>query len=97
MSRAGNLYAQVMLGIPVRDATSGFRVFRRELLEKLLAGGVQADGYGFQIELVHHSCRLGAAVGEVPITFRERELGQSKMHWRIAAEAMWLVPLLRFR
>ena len=81
----------------MRDATSGFRVFRRSLLERLLVHEVQADGYGFQIELVYRACRLGAAVGEVPITFREREHGHSKISRRIVVEALWLVTVWGLR
>jgi apolipoprotein N-acyltransferase len=91
VSRCGNLYTQVLLGLPVRDATSGYRVFRRELLQHLLADGVHADGYGFQIELVYRACDDGYAVGEIPITFREREHGASKFSRGIVFEALWLV------
>jgi apolipoprotein N-acyltransferase len=91
LSRAGNAYTRVMLGLPVRDATSGFRAFRRPLLEDLLAGGIHSDGYGFQIELAYRAWQHGAAVGEVPITFREREHGHSKISRRIVVEALALV------
>ncbi|MFL5799820.1 MAG: apolipoprotein N-acyltransferase [Actinomycetota bacterium] len=91
LSRAGNAYTRVMLGIPVRDATSGYRAFRRPLLETLLAGGIHSDGYGFQIELAYRAWQRGAAVGEVPITFREREHGHSKISRRIVVEALALV------
>ncbi|MDH5313997.1 MAG: polyprenol monophosphomannose synthase [Actinomycetota bacterium] len=91
LSRAGNSYARLMLGFPVRDATSGFRVYRRSLLEHLMASPIASEGYGFQIELVLRSWRHGAAIAEVPITFREREHGHSKISRRIVAEALWLV------
>ena len=97
LSRAGNAYTQLLLGLPVRDATSGFRVFRRGLLAELLEHGVQADGYGFQIELVYRAWRLGSSVGEVPITFREREHGHSKISRRIVVEALWLVTVWGLR
>ncbi len=97
LSRAGNRYARFMLAIPVRDATSGFRVYRRALLATLTAAPIRSDGYGFQIELVRRAWRLGAAVGEVPITFREREHGESKLSRRIVAEALWLVTLWGLR
>jgi hypothetical protein len=91
LSRAGNAYAQVALGFAVRDSTSGFRVFRVPLLRAILDHGIRADGYGFQIELAYESWRAGYAVGEVPITFREREHGHSKISRRIVIEALWLV------
>jgi dolichol-phosphate mannosyltransferase len=91
LSRAGNVYARLMLGIPVVDATSGFRVYRRELLQNLLAYPIHADGYGFQIELVMRAHRLGYDIGEAPISFREREHGHSKISRRIVVEALWLV------
>ncbi len=91
LSRAGNTYARWMLGIPLHDATSGFRVYRRALLEELLAEPIASEGYGFQIELVLRSWQLGATVIEVPITFREREHGHSKLSRGMVAEALWLV------
>jgi apolipoprotein N-acyltransferase len=101
LSRLGNLYARAMLGLDVHDATSGYRVYRRELLEELVRRPFASDGYGFQIELVLRSWRLGFDVGEAPITFREREHGRSKISRRIVAEALWLVArwgfALRFR
>ncbi len=93
LSRAGNAYARHMLGLPVHDATSGYRVYRGRLLKDLVAEPFSADGYGFQIELVMRATNLGAAVGEVPITFRERRYGESKMSRRIVAEALWLVTI----
>jgi apolipoprotein N-acyltransferase len=93
LSRAGNLYTQAALGIPVRDATSGFRVYRTGPLRMLLDRGLHADGYAFQIELAYQAWRSGLAVGEVPITFREREHGQSKISRRIVVEAIWLVTV----
>jgi apolipoprotein N-acyltransferase len=91
LSRAGNTYARYMLGLTVHDATSGFRVYRRDLLERLVARPIASDGYGFQIELVMRAWNLGATLSEVPITFREREHGHSKISRRIVAEALWLV------
>src|SRR5207245_6262281 len=85
------------LGLPVRDATSGYRVFRTPLLAEILRDGVKADGYGFQIELAYRAWRLGYAVGEVPITFREREHGHSKISRRIVVEALWLVTVWGLR
>ncbi|HJR97206.1 MAG TPA: apolipoprotein N-acyltransferase [Actinomycetota bacterium] len=91
LSRAGNTYARWMLGIPLHDATSGFRVYRRALLEDLVADPIASEGYGFQIELVLRSWQLGATLAEVPITFREREHGQSKLSRGMVVEALWLV------
>jgi dolichol-phosphate mannosyltransferase len=86
-----------MLGVPLRDATSGYRVYRADLLRTLVAEPFASDGYGFQIELVMRAWDLGYAVGEVPITFREREYGRSKISWRILVEALWLVTAWGFR
>ena len=101
LSRAGNLYARLMLGLPIHDATSGYRVYRAPLLEELLRRPFAADGYGFQVELVLRSHRLGYAVGEAPITFRDRAFGESKISNAIVLEALWMVTRwgfdLRFR
>jgi len=88
LSRAGNAYARFALGFPVADATSGFRAFRRPTLEALVADGIHSEGYAFQIELAYRAWRGGFSVTEVPITFREREHGTSKISRRIVAEAM---------
>ena len=97
LSRGGNAYARFMLGVELHDATSGFRAYRRELLESLMRSEVNADGYGFQVELADHSVRNGYHVVEVPITFREREHGQSKISRRIVVEALWLVTFWGLR
>jgi apolipoprotein N-acyltransferase len=97
LSRAGNRYARWSLGLPIRDATSGFRVFRSELLERILADPIRSDGYGFQIELAYRAWTEGSDVGEVPITFREREHGASKISRRIVVEALWLVTVWGIR
>jgi apolipoprotein N-acyltransferase len=97
LSRAGNLYARFCLGFEVHDATSGFRVYRREALEEIIAAPIASDGYGFQIELVYRAWNLGLSVGEAPISFREREHGQSKISRRIVVEALWLVTLWGLR
>src|SRR5262249_7180805 len=91
LSRTGNAYARWMLGLRIHDATSGYRVYRRDLLERLLRTPFATEGYGFQIELVMRADRLGFAVGEAPITFREREHGQSKISRAIVLEALWSV------
>jgi dolichol-phosphate mannosyltransferase len=97
LSRGGSAYARVVLGIPVRDLTGGFKCFRRAVLERIDLERVHADGYGFQIELTYRAAKAGFRVAEVPIVFREREVGSSKMTARIAIEAVWKVPALRFR
>ena len=91
ISKGGNLYARTMLGIPVRDATAGFRAFRAGALETLPYRSAQASGYGFQVEMAWRAVEAGLAVREVPITFRDRRVGQSKMGTGIVLEAMALV------
>jgi glycosyltransferase involved in cell wall biosynthesis len=91
LSRGGNLYVRLLLGLPIKDATSGYRVYRNEPLRDLVAEPFHADGYGFQVELVMRAWLRGWRLGEVPITFREREHGQSKISRRIVIEALWLV------
>lgn len=93
LSRWGNRYARAMLATPIQDMTSGFRAYRSPVLSTLEAGTCEASGYGFQVEMARRSHESGAEVVEVPITFRDRERGESKMHWRIALEAMWLVTV----
>ena len=97
ISRGGSFYARVMLGVPVNDLTGGFKCFRREVLERLDLSGVGTDGYGFQIEMTYRAIRAGFRVTEVPIVFRDRRVGASKMSAKIALEAFWKVPALRFR
>jgi dolichol-phosphate mannosyltransferase len=97
ISRGGSLYARVLLGVPVHDLTGGFKCFRRSVLERLDLGSVGTDGYGFQIEVTYRAVKAGFAVEEVPILFRDRRAGSSKMSAKIAVEAFWKVPLLRFR
>ena len=93
LSRAGNRYARFMLGLPIRDATSGFRAYRRDVLEYLVGLETHSEGYGFQIELAWRAWSAGYDVGETPITFREREHGHSKLSRRIVFEALWLVTV----
>jgi len=97
ISRGGSWYARRLLGVPIRDLTGGFKCFRREVLETIDIDNVHADGYGFQIELTYRAIKAGFLVVEVPIVFRDRRAGQSKMHARIALEAVWKVPALRRR
>jgi len=95
VSRGGCLYAQVLLGMRVRDLTGGFKCFRRSALEAVDLDALTAHGYAFQIETTYRIRRAGLRVVEVPITFEERRAGASKMTGAIVAEAMWRVPLLR--
>lgn len=91
ISRGGNLYATVMLGIGVEDATAGFRAFRDTTIRKIDPSSGEASGYGFQVEMAWRTEEAGLRIEEVPITFRDRTQGESKMTMRIALEAMWLV------
>jgi dolichol-phosphate mannosyltransferase len=97
ISYGGSTYARIVLGLRVRDLTGGFKCFRREVLEAIEFDTVRSRGYAFQVELTYRAVQRGFRVVEVPIVFRDREHGQSKMSWHIAVEAMWLVPRLRFR
>ena len=91
LSRGANLYARAMLGVPIRDATAGYRAYRAHSLSQLPYRGAQASGYGFQVEMSWRAHRAGLRIVELPITFRDRELGTSKMGPGIVLEAMWLV------
>ncbi len=97
LSRGANLYARVLLFLPVRDATAGFRCYDVDTLSKLDLGAVRAEGYAFQVEMLYRVLRAGHRVREVPIHFTDRAEGQSKMDAKIAREAIWLVPQLRWR
>ena len=96
ISRAGCWYARRVLDVPIRDLTGGFKVFRAGALEAIDYGTVRSQGYAFQVELTYRALRRGLRVVEAPIVFHERREGQSKMSGRIALEAIWLVPALRF-
>lgn len=91
LSRWGNRYAGAVLGLAVRDATSGFRAYRADALAKIDLDAVRADGYAFQIEMAYRVARNGGRVVEVPISFVDRVKGTSKMSSRIVVEALWLV------
>ena len=97
LSRGGNLYVRVLLGLPLADATSGFRVYRREALRELVAQRLRSEGYAFQVELAYRAWRRGLRVGEVPIIFEERRHGQSKISRSIVVEALWQVVLWAVR
>jgi dolichol-phosphate mannosyltransferase len=96
-SRAGCAYARLVLGVPVRDLTGGFKCWRRAALQAVDLDGDAAHGYGFQIETTYRAIKAGLSVTEVPIVFRERREGQSKMTAWITLEAVWKVPALRLR
>jgi len=95
VSRGGNLYAKMIMGLPFRDLTGGFKCFRRHVLETIELGAVQSKGYAFQIELTYRAWLAGFKVVEVPIIFPDRRVGQSKMSGRIVREAMINVVKLR--
>jgi dolichol-phosphate mannosyltransferase len=97
VSRGGCLYAQVLLGVRVRDLTGGFKCFRREALEVIDLDALSAHGYAFQIETTYRVLRAGLRVKEIPIRFVERRAGSSKMTGSIVLEAVWKMPLLRLR
>lgn len=91
ISQAGNIYASVVLGMHVRDATAGFRAYAADALAAIDLPAIKADGYGFQIEMAYNVSRNKGRIVEVPITFGERQRGTSKMSSRIVVEALWLV------
>lgn len=91
LSRGGNLYTRLWLGIPLKDATGGFRAYRMTALEKLDVSKVESQGYCFQVDMAWRAVRCGLRVIEVPITFVEREFGESKMNQAIVKEALWRV------
>jgi dolichol-phosphate mannosyltransferase len=97
ISRGGSWYARRVLGLGIRDLTGGFKCFRAEVLRDIDLASVRSVGYAFQVELTYRAVQAGFRVRELPIAFRDRTVGQSKMSWRIAGEAVVLVPQLRRR
>ncbi len=95
ISRGGSAYARLVLGVGIRDLTGGFKCWRREALEAIDLDAVRSLGYAFQVEMTYRAIEAGFHVVEVPITFRERRIGASKMSRAIVAEAVWRVPWLR--
>ena len=95
VSRAGSLYAQILLWAPVKDLTGGFKCYRREVLERIDLDSVSSRGYAFQIETTYRSWRRGLRIREMPITFVDRSVGDSKMSKRIGLEALWIVWWLK--
>jgi dolichol-phosphate mannosyltransferase len=96
ISRGGSAYARFVLGLDVQDLTGGFKCFRREVLEAIDLDTIGARGYAFQVEMTYRAIQRGFRVVEVPIVFRDRRAGSSKMDRSIVAEAIWRVPQLRF-
>ena len=96
ISRGGNIYAGVILALPVADATGGFRCYRRAVLEQIDLGKVRSNGYAFQIEMAYRTRRAGFRIAELPIIFPDRRVGKSKMSRRIVVEALVNVWRLRF-
>jgi len=97
LSYAANVYARTVTGLPVTDATGGFKCFRRNVLETIELDRVGSEGYAFQIEMSLRAWRKGFALGEIPIVFADRDVGESKMSKRIVWEAVWRVWALRIR
>ena len=97
MSWGGNLYARLVTGLKVKEATGGFKCFRRQVLEALDFSKIRSRGYAFQIEVAYACQRLGFKVAEVPISFKERAGGESKMSFAIFWEALWCPWRLRWR
>jgi dolichol-phosphate mannosyltransferase len=97
ISRGGSAYARTALGLDVRDLTGGFKVIRREVLETIDLDAIDSLGYAFQVEVTYRAIRTGFRVVEIPIVFRDRREGSSKMTKAIVAEAMWRVPAMRLR
>jgi dolichol-phosphate mannosyltransferase len=97
LSRGGNLYTRIMLRLPLKDATGGYRAYRRAVLDALPLGKISSQGYCFQVDLAWQTWRRGYRVVEVPITFVERERGESKMSRKIVAEALWRVTVWGLR
>ncbi|MEO8329368.1 MAG: polyprenol monophosphomannose synthase [Candidatus Nanopelagicales bacterium] len=97
LSKGGNTYTRVMLGLKVRDATAGYRAYRRSALESIDLNSVQSQGYCFQVDLTRRAARNNLRIVEVPITFVEREWGESKMSNAIVAEALWRVTVWGLR
>jgi dolichol-phosphate mannosyltransferase len=96
ISRGGSAYARLVLGLGIRDLTGGFKCFRREVLEAIDLDSIQSRGYAFQVETTYRALRRGFDVVEVPIVFRDRQVGSSKMGRSIVTEAIWRTPLMRF-
>jgi dolichol-phosphate mannosyltransferase len=97
ISRGGSAYSRVVLGLDVCDLTAGFKCFRREVLEAIDLDSIESRGYAFQVEITYRTVQRGFKVVEVPIVFRDRQQGSSKIDSSVITEALWRVPLLRLR
>jgi dolichol-phosphate mannosyltransferase len=97
LSYSANLFTRIVTGLPVHDATGGFKCFRRRVLESIELDAVHSDGYSFQIEMSFKCWRKGFRIKEIPITFVDRRVGTSKMSHKIVWEAVWLVWRLRLQ
>lgn len=95
LSYGANLYARMVTGVPVADATGGFKCFRREVLEAINLDKIESEGYAFQIEITFRAWKKGFRIKEIPIVFTDRDVGESKMSKRIIREAVWRVWKLR--
>ncbi len=95
LSYFANIYARTVTGLPVKDTTGGFKCFRREVLESIDLDKVSSEGYSFQIEMTFRAWKKGFRICEIPITFRDRQKGKSKMSFKINREAVWMVWKLR--
>jgi dolichol-phosphate mannosyltransferase len=96
ISYFGNWYVRRVTGLPIRDATGGFKCWTRRALEGCSLGGIRSNGYAFQIEMTYRAWRRGLRIQEVPIIFMDRTVGDSKMNLRISVEALWIVWWLRW-
>jgi dolichol-phosphate mannosyltransferase len=97
ISRGGSAYSRALLGVDVQDLTGGFKAFRRQVLETIDLDEISAQGYAFQVETTYRAIRAGFRVVELPIKFRDRRVGESKMSGRIVVEAALRVPAMRLR
>lgn len=97
ISRGGSTYARIVLGIEIKDLTGGFKCFHRKVLEAIDLDRISSQGYAFQVEMTYRALQAGFNVLEIPIVFRDRQVGKSKMSRAIVLEAAWRVPLLRRR
>ena len=95
LSYGGNWYARTITRMPIRDTTGGFKCFRRQVLEQMDLDRVSSEGYSFQIEMTYRAWKQGFCIREIPIIFRDRQVGKSKMSWKINREAVWTVWKLK--
>lgn len=96
LSRYASIYSRMILGVPIYDLTAGYVCYRREVLEAINLDSIHSDGYCFQIEMKYRTLQKGFRIQEIPITFTDRKIGNSKISRRIVWEALWMVWRLRF-